>query len=79
MLVSAVSAVKSYSQRAFNNSKYERLNITVNVADDSHKQQPIKNSKSESYCESCHSYDSINEWKNFCIKQYEQGKLDIIA
>lgn len=24
-------------------------------------------------------FDSINEWKNFCHSQIEQGKLDIIV
>ena len=24
-------------------------------------------------------FESINEWKNFCHKQIEQGRLDIIA
>lgn len=27
----------------------------------------------------CKLYDSIYEWKNFCHKQIENGKLNIIA
>ena len=37
------------------------------------------NLKSDTKSQQSELFESINEWKNFCHKQIENGKLDIIA
>ena len=37
------------------------------------------NPKNNSIDNQAKVFESINEWKNFCHSQIEQGKLDIIA
>ena len=72
MLVSAISAnnntffntrVNSRGGEAYTETALSFLNS--NSQSTSNKQSKL--------------FDSINEWKNFCHKQIEQGKFDVIA
>lgn len=66
MLVSAISADRSLISRALNTDS------TFNSLAAYAKRSQIDKDMVQ-------LYDSINEWKSFCQKQIEAGKLDIIA
>lgn len=73
MRVSAVSA--NCGQTVFNtrikNTGRENFN---NTARGSLSETPDEISENQ-----VKLFDAINEWKNFCHRQIEQGKFDIIA
>lgn len=71
MLVSAISA---------NNNTV--FNTRVNSrGGDSYTETALSflNSNSQAASKQSKIFDSINEWKNFCHKQIEQGKFDVIV
>lgn len=54
--------------------------IKAKVADETDKDNIKSNPKKENCMPNQNRiFDVINEWKNFCHHQIEQGKFDIIA
>ena len=72
MLVSAVSLTNC--QTIFSNDNKPKINdYYADTAFNSLNSKKIINERQSKV------FDSINEWKNFCHQQIEQGKLDVIV
>lgn len=75
MLVSAISANRP--QSVFTNN-YNFVNSRGGDTTDS-KLGVFSSKQSTVNAEMMRLYDSINEWKTFCHRQMDNGKLDVIA
>lgn len=70
-----VSAISMNYYRAYYNQKINSRgndNTEISKTNSSNPSQKNNDNKEK-------IFESINEWKNFCHSQIEQGKLDIIA